>query len=241
MLSQTALPLFLMGRWDEALARAAEIPPEVQASSASAVSALIAPMTRIQTARGDRSFLARARALQTSDDLEDRASYAIGRAVLQRAESDYPAALIAGEQAMETRELPIGGHDAIEGWLEATEAAFALGDLNRVDELLAWAAGLHPSDRTRTFEGHEARFRARLADRRGDASPGVASARFRELGMPFWLAVSLVEENDVLVAQGRIEEAGPLASEARGLFERLGARPWLERLDSAAQDRVVTA
>jgi class 3 adenylate cyclase/tetratricopeptide (TPR) repeat protein len=235
MLSQTVLPLFLMGRWDEALARAAEIPEEAQASSASAVSALIAPLTRIQTARGDlkaaRSFLTRVQALETSDDLEDRASYAIGRAVLLRTEGDYRSSLCAGEEAMKARELPIGGNDAIEGWLEATEAAFALAGLAKVEELLDWTAGLHSADRTRTFEAHEARFRARLADRRGEAREETASARFRELGIPFWLAVSLVEESEALVAGGRAGEAEPLTAEAREIFEQLGARPWLERLD----------
>jgi hypothetical protein len=29
---------------------------------------------------------------------------------------------------------------------------------------------------------------------------------------------------------GRAEEAGPMFEEARGIFERLDARPWLERL-----------
>jgi hypothetical protein len=59
----------------------------------------------------------------------------------------------------------------------------------------------------------------------------AAGARFRELGMPFWLAVSLLEHGEWLVAAGRGLEADSLLGEARKIFERLKARPWLERLE----------
>jgi hypothetical protein len=77
-----------------------------------------------------------------------------------------------------------------------------------------------------------------LAARRGQSGQAeqnlkAASARFRELGLPFWLAVSLLELGEVLLAAGRDEEAAPPLVEAREIFERLEARPWLERLDRA--------
>ena len=46
----------------------------------------------------------------------------------------------------------------------------------------------------------------------------AAVQRFRELGMPFWVAVTLLEQG---------EAAG--LDEAREIFERLEATPWLER------------
>ena len=49
--------------------------------------------------------------------------------------------------------------------------------------------------------------------------------------MPFWLAVTLLEHGEWLVAQAG-GEAEPLLAEARAIFEQLGAAPWLERLDA---------
>jgi hypothetical protein len=46
-------------------------------------------------------------------------------------------------------------------------------------------------------------------------------------------AQARLEHAEWLVAQGRAEEAEPLLAEARELFERLRAVPWLERLDAA--------
>ena len=49
--------------------------------------------------------------------------------------------------------------------------------------------------------------------------------------MPFYLAVTRLEHADWLATQDRTGEAQPLLSEAREIFERLEAKPWLERLE----------
>jgi hypothetical protein len=71
------------------------------------------------------------------------------------------------------------------------------------------------------------------APRLGRAAAGM----FRELGMPFPLGATLLERGEWLVGQGRASEAGPLLTEARDIFDRLKAPPWLERLE-ATQSRV---
>src|SRR5438105_4125229 len=53
--------------------------------------------------------------------------------------------------------------------------------------------------------------------------------------MPFNLAVALLEHGEWLVAHDRTPEADPLLEEAHHLFERLKARPWVERVTAAAQ------
>jgi hypothetical protein len=58
----------------------------------------------------------------------------------------------------------------------------------------------------------------------------TAAAGFREYNFPFWLAVTELEHGEWLVAQGRAGEAEPLLSEAREIFDRLEATPWLERV-----------
>ena len=82
--------------------------------------------------------------------------------------------------------------------------------------------------------GHAHRARARLAGpgEAAFADHAAATARFRDLGIRFWLAVSLLEHAEALIADGRSEEAEPLLSEAREIFTELAARPWLDRVEA---------
>ena len=61
---------------------------------------------------------------------------------------------------------------------------------------------------------------------------GEAAALFREIEMPFYGAVVLLERVELLASSGRADECEPLLTEARETFERLRAAPWLERLDA---------
>jgi hypothetical protein len=54
----------------------------------------------------------------------------------------------------------------------------------------------------------------------------AAAERFRELNLPFWLAVTLLEQG---------EEAG--LAEAREIFERLEATPWLAQVTAATPEQ----
>jgi tetratricopeptide (TPR) repeat protein len=119
----------------------------------------------------------------------------------------------------------------------AVEAALALDEVSRAEELLAVVDALPLGISPQFLQAHSARFRARLAARRGDLDEADRLFRrgaglFRELGFPFYLAVTLLEQGEWLVAQGRRDEAEPLLVEAREIFERLEAKPWLERLDA---------
>ncbi|MDQ3767085.1 MAG: hypothetical protein M3346_07040, partial [Actinomycetota bacterium] len=51
-----------------------------------------------------------------------------------------------------------------------------------------------------------------------------------QIGVPFYLAVTLLEHGEWLMRQDRNSEAAPLFQEARTTFERLKAKPWLDRL-----------
>jgi hypothetical protein len=53
---------------------------------------------------------------------------------------------------------------------------------------------------------------------------------FRTLGLPFWLAVALLEQADLTGDRASLDEA-------RSIFEALKATPWLERADAAAGTR----
>jgi hypothetical protein len=127
-------------------------------------------------------------------------------------------------------------HDAVRGG-EKLESAPALGRLDDVDELLGRIDAIPPGKRPPFLAAEAARFRARVASARG-AGDGVeqgfktASAIFREHGLTFFLAVTQLEHGEWLGVEGRGDEAEPLLAEAREVFERLEAAPWLERADA---------
>jgi len=64
---------------------------------------------------------------------------------------------------------------------------------------------------------------------------------FRQVPDPFDLATTLVEHAAWLLRTGRGDQAGPLVAEAREIFERLGARPSLDRLEAMARSQGVSA
>jgi len=175
--------------------------------------------------------------LETSADVQERMQYACGKARVRLAQSRPAEALAAAEASMGAREAIGVSSEAIkEAFAVAVEAAFELGDLDKAQELLAVVDALPPGRSPQFLQALAARFRATLAARRGDAEEverlfKQAAGRFRELSVPFYLAVTALEHGEWLVAEGRADEADPLLAEGREIFERLGAQPWLERLE----------
>src|SRR5207247_8749783 len=122
------------------------------------------------------------------------------------------------------------------------EAARSMGDLAKAQEFVSMVEQLRAGDQTPFQRAQAARYGARLAATRGEVErvePGFKSAAglYREIGTPFWLAQTLLEHGEWLGEQGRAEEAKLLLEEARGIFERLRATPWLERVEKAGLAR----
>ena len=135
-------------------------------------------------------------------------------------------ALADGEATIEAGRAAFGisSQSSKQGIVEALEAAFALGEPAKIEELLALVESVPPGTRPPYLDAQAKRFRARLT---GDGAGYKAAAeRFRELEIPFWLAVTLLEHG---------EEPG--LAEAREIFERLEATPWLERVTAAVAER----
>ena len=241
MLSQLGEPLFLVGDWDAALESALEMVVEGERMGFDLRDkALLRPLTRIHANRGEveeaRRVLAPHAGRETSTDLDERAMYAVARSIVNRAEGRLAEALSAGEEAVaEGRALPTGGRLVTEGLVETTEAAFDLGDLAKAKDVLDEFATLPANDRTQYTRAQESRLRARLAALRAEGEQAqtgfrAATASFRELGVPFWLSVTLLEHAEWLVDEGKSVEAEPLLAESGEIFERLKARPWFERV-----------
>jgi class 3 adenylate cyclase/tetratricopeptide (TPR) repeat protein len=177
---------------------------------------------------------------EPSVEVQEMAAHALARAMIARAEGRYADALAAAEETLIT-DVPMGPEHPFfkDGFAEAVEAALSLGNLERAEELVRMINELPAVDRVPLLEAQAARFAARLAATRGEASsvePGFkrSVALLREIGARFWLAVVLLEHGEWLAETGRAEEAEPLLTEARETFERLEAKPWLERLEAVA-------
>jgi tetratricopeptide (TPR) repeat protein len=231
VLSETTYPLYMLGRWDESLAAFAEIPEEQIRTAGFFLSALTS-VVEIHVHRGDveeaRRILGLYARLETSGDLQDQGGYAGGWATVHAGERRYGDALEAGLEAVEAgRIMGLGFQHVKQGYVHAAEAALALGEAAKVDDLLAFVDARPPGLRPPYLDAQSRRLKARMS---GDpAGYTAAAAHFRELAMPFWLAVTLTEHGEWLVSTGSSAEAEPLLAEAREIFERLEARPWLER------------
>jgi tetratricopeptide (TPR) repeat protein len=235
-----------LDRWDEALARVAEID---ERSSTSFVQSFLLITSRIHCERGEielaREVLVRNADVAQSEAGQDVAHYALAEARLLRGEGRPAEALEAAERAIALRsELGITLYPVKFSVFEALEAAFALQDLGKARELLAIIDGLRPGQLTPLLKAQQARFRARLAAQQGAtdvaANFALAENSFRDLEMPFRLAVTKLEHAEWLAGQARIDEAETLLAEARKTFEQLRARPWLERLEQIETGRART-
>jgi len=236
------------GEWQQSLEVIAEIPEDQRASTLSTGQSEI----EIAIARGDlpraQDVLADLEVLRTSADLQERTTYLAAAASVRRAEGRAEEALAAASAGMrEAARLGAGiSVDMKVALAEALEAAFELGRLDEVDALVARIDAIPPGVRPPSLHAQAARFRARLRAVRGEhdaAEQGfkTAEAILREHGLVFPLAVVQLEHGEWLVSQGRVDDAEPLLTEARGTFERLEAGPWLARLDGAAATGAVPA
>ena len=238
-LSEMTYALTMLGRWGEALARLAEIPDDLIGRDSNLLSPL-SGVLELQLHRGHvdeaRQLLARYDEHARSGDVQAQGGYQAALAAVRHAEGNHKAALAAAEQAFATGEvLGMATQNVKLGLLHALEAALALGDHTKAKELLETVEALPLGLRPPLFEAVAHRFHAHLAgdDPGADGHFTAAAAQLRALELPFHLAVVQLEHGEWLAQQGRGADAEPFLTEARETFERLQARPWLQRLDTA--------
>ncbi len=176
--------------------------------------------------------------VDVSADIQELATYAVGRAVIERAKGNAAEALRwARESLAHIGESGPGAEQTKEGYVVAIEAAFDLKEPDTVEELLATIESIPRGKCPAFLRAHQLRYRGRLAALRGDVAEAEdryerAAGRFREISVPFSMALTLLEHGELLTRENRAPEAAPLLDEAHGIFERLGASPSLERLDA---------
>jgi class 3 adenylate cyclase/tetratricopeptide (TPR) repeat protein len=236
LIGEATSALCLTGRWTEALGQVAELPQQGLATAFG----LLPSLPEIYVGQGSlteaKELLSLLVRYETSLEPQERAEYAATKAIVLHAEGSHANAVAVGEEAFQARgELGAGNQAVKAGFVWAVEAALALGNLTKVGELLAVVEQMRPGQRPPLVQAQAARIRARLTAGRGDregvqAGFKAAAGMLRELGIPFWLAVTLLEHAEWLAKEGDTQQAEPLLTEARAIFERLDAQPWLERL-----------
>jgi len=236
--------LFMVGAWDEALVVAADEEPNVATAGRSD----ILHSAFVHCERGDleraQEILARSSELRDAANSEARTAYALLDAHLLRAEGRHVEALAVVERILADRdELGITHATVKAAVVGAVESALALGDLARATELLAIPEALDPGELTPSLHANADRLRARLDAARGedeqvDERFRAATALCRDFGFVFYQAVTQLEHAEWLIGQGRTGDAEMPLADAHSTFQRLQARPWLDRVAAArAQDR----
>jgi len=235
-LSERTHALLMLGRWDEVQATSDDFSAERWASGGLFLSLFEAAVEvdvqrgRLEEARRVFALLSR---LEESTDNQDRSTFLAVRASLHLAEGRPGEALADGEVAVEAaRIFGIAAQSAKHGIVVALEAASALGQSAKLEELLALIDAVPLGTRPPFLDAQAQRIRARAAGE--ETGLGAAAERFRSLGIVFWLAVTQLEQAELLLRTGRAEQAGPLLEESSEILERLGASPWLARAARAA-------
>ena len=240
-LAESTYPLYHLGRWDEALEQAAQI-PEDHLQEAVTLS-LLETVAQIRIHRGDPAEARRLLSLypETSSDLQERLSVLGSRATVLRAEGRLEEALEAALGGLEpvpgtTDGSAFPSQNGKQAFPLAVEVALALGRRDLAADLVMRVELLPAGLRPPYLDAQTRRLRALLEDDAGGLE--AATAAFAELGMPFWVAVCRLEQAEVLAAG---EECERLLEQARDEFERLGATPWLQRAAAVGPPRAALA
>jgi class 3 adenylate cyclase/tetratricopeptide (TPR) repeat protein len=234
-------PLVALGRWEEALAFADEAVAAEELEAMQWASVRVGELVPIHVRRGDLETarqvcdVAKARTDEHNDEI--RARMGCVEAELLNAEGKRAEALSVARQVLE--HLPVLGLTDIgikRAIAQGVDAALELGDLEAAEAMLEVVHRASPGLVTPSLRGQVARLGARVCALRGEpdsveAGFTAAIAEFRDLRMPFERGVTLVELAEWLDRQGRHEDAAAFALESRALFEPLGARPWLDRVE----------
>jgi class 3 adenylate cyclase/tetratricopeptide (TPR) repeat protein len=217
--------------WDDALAEGAEALADARALDDQI--GLEASLSSIRLARGDRCDDVLERLRQLPEELASDPNFS----------SQLPAllaerAVLAGDDRtaiLEHRRWAAGSAAQRQYALaEASFAAFRLGDVEELRRLAGELDGLPGADLP-TFRAERLRTRAWLAALEGREDEAVVGLHhvletYRDLGYDLFVARTILDSIRVL---GADVLGSALVAEARAIFERVGATPYLAWLDAA--------
>ncbi|MGZ8694498.1 MAG: AAA family ATPase [Gaiellaceae bacterium] len=227
--------------WDEAFAVAADTLPEGAQRTNFGLAAVLM-LAKASFERGDddgaRAWLARMPPdLAESVERRNAALGVLGQAIDAFLDGQVEKGIEYVARVWDVRaanEEWAQGGDALE---TAADFAALLGETAATLPLAERYETVPESALTRYLRLHGGRIRAYRAAAAGEEDVaadafGEALAAARSLGRVVYVAHVLADYGVWLVECDRTGEAEPLLEEARELFERMGARRWLERIDA---------
>jgi class 3 adenylate cyclase/tetratricopeptide (TPR) repeat protein len=225
--------LYQAGEWDRALEIADDLPDEARVIGFGAFPSEV--LFWISAYRGEHEVAREMAALtstgEDSNDLQVRGIALLVQARLGLTEGRAEDAVRLARSALEPL-VTYGSPYLNEGVAALVDTALEANEIGILEEGLARTDGVLPSKLT--LRAHRARANALLAARAG-ASDRVepafkaAEASFHVARNPFWLAVTHLDHAGWLIGTGRADEAAPLLVQARETFDRLRARPYVDR------------
>ena len=175
--------------------------------------------------------------LRASEDPQDQATIAVTEAFTAAARRQPGTALRCARAALD-HAGPLGiSWDFLRwAWPLAARAAHDLADTTTTTDLLALLDGHQPGQLAPMQRAERALARARLTTGDGGPRTGVAFtaaiAGLRQHSTPYHLAHGLLDHAQHLIRLGDGEAATAAIGEARGIGQRLGCQPLLDRADT---------
>ncbi len=233
-----------LGMWDEALETALQTEemagPELM--QASWFTNRFAPPIYILCERGRvddaRRLYDRIAPTFHSDQAETLVAISAISGMVAAAERRPAEAVTLVEDALARARISINHPAGKVAWPLAMDCAFLIPDLDAVERLLNPALAMRPGQTPPSVAGLRLRYRAKLAIARGidegvEADLSAAVSILRDAELRFLQAVTQLELGSWLHARRRDELAAEPLREARAIFERLKAAPWIARVDRA--------
>jgi len=233
-----AQALLMTGDWDAA---EAELVQAADGDGLADLEYLACCRTWVAALRGDtpaaQAILAGVSDLRASEDPQDQATIAVAEALIGAARHQPAAALRCARAVLDRAgALAISGEYLRWAWPLAARAAHDLADTNATAGLLALLDGYRPGQLApmQRAERDLAAARFTAADDGADAGAAftAAVAGLRERSTPYHLAHGLLDRAEYLGQLGDDEAAGAAIGEARGIAQRLGCQPLLDRADT---------
>ena len=242
-------PLFALGEWDEVLARCAVSCPRSDWTLARlAFAGVAATVVPIHVHRGElaeaEDLIELLAELENSADIQERAQFGWARQGCCSPGEAHRGVGRGWGLHGRARHVGISSESIKEAFAVAMEATIELGDLDKAGELLSIVDALPPGRSPQFLAGSVRALpgRPRRSERRarGGRTPLQACHRpFSRAVHPLLPGGYGLEYAEQLIAEQRRNEAEPLLVEAREIFERLGAQPWLDRLSASSGRREV--
>jgi len=233
-----AQALLMTGDWDAA---EAELVQAADGDGLADLEYLACCRAWVAALRGDtpaaQAILAGVSDLRASEDPQDQATIAVAEALIGAARHQPAAALRCARAVLDRAgALAISGEYLRWAWPLAARAAHDLADTNATAGLLALLDGYRPGQLApmQRAERDLAAARFTAADDGADAGAAftAAVAGLRERSTPYHLAHGLLDRAEYLGQLGDDEAAGAAIGEARGIAQRLGCQPLLDRADT---------